>query len=626
MKNYEVTKDEVVCLLTQDDYYRRQRKWPLIIHSNIPKFRNITVSDDLFCIHTYNAHISLIALDKIIEEIGNFHPFTNDILIKFSGNLVACGGSICKSMIGAPVNNRRTDDIDFFFYDLDVHQANKMRIEIIEYMVTIWKSYVGKSVTRYSYQGPEETIMNDVKFYIQRNKYVTTLHVEESCSFERCPRVYMYQFIHRIYPDISSIIGGFDLSTSAVAYNGKEIYTTPLGAWSFKNKSIIIDMGRRSTSYEHRLRKYIKYGFNLIFPGLNRKIINRELVTTYNNRASYKFRAKIEEFAIENGYLLENHVNIKNIFSKINNNYEPEVDEYDQLAFYKIQKEKNILKCLILIFNDSHEENSLLNISIKQSNCNEYDWWNPNTYDEKGNCGNTDFYLNKLSDYGNDEKYLIARSDYSHNHMYYKHVPSANATRLRLNNLDGVVSMLYIDNHNNIKEKLINEVDNPNLGINDFVIELYKERLGFYIDYFQKYSIDYKLNYQQPHLIKSLGEFTSGLIYNNEHIEGRDLMIKNIRDNEKICKENLIGIKWITENPGRQWTSSINPIFKDPRDWYGKHYIPVLVGIPPEVESCLRLIRLERTQSYWSMLPKDMFDLILFYVLQAYTNQAWVYI
>jgi hypothetical protein len=94
----------------------------------------------------------------------------------------------------------------------------------------------------------------------------------------------MYQFIHRIYPDISSIIGGFDLSASAIAYNEKEIYTTPLGCWSLINKAIIIDMGRRSTSYEHRLKKYNRYGFRLIFPGLTKEIIDNELVKIYNNR------------------------------------------------------------------------------------------------------------------------------------------------------------------------------------------------------------------------------------------------------------------------------------------------------------------------------------------------------
>lgn len=127
-------------------------------------------------------------------------------------------------------------------------------------------------------------------------------------------------------------------------------------------------------------------------------------------------------------------------------------------------------------------------------------------------------------------------------------------------------------------------------------------------------------------LFKSFGLLSNEILNNEDYIKIRDLMIENINKNNKICKDNLTGIKWITENPGRQWTSSINPIFKDPRDWYGKHYIPVLIGIPPEVETCLRLMKLEKTKSYWSILPKEIFDLILYYILQRYANKAWKYI
>lgn len=94
-------------------------------------------------------------------------------------------------------------------------------------------------------------------------------------------------------------------------------------------------------------------------------------------------------------------------------------------------------------------------------------------------------------------------------------------------------------------------------------------------------------------------------------------------ENAKIQQNNLIGIKWITENPGRQWTSSINPIIEDPRNWYGKHYIPVKTGIPTEIESCLRLARL---RSIWNLLPDDIFNVILLYIMKNYADEAWKYI
>lgn len=93
-----------------------------------------------------------------------------------------------------------------------------------------------------------------------------------------------------------------------------------------------------------------------------------------------------------------------------------------------------------------------------------------------------------------------------------------------------------------------------------------------------------------------------------------------------ICQKNLVGIKWITTNPGRQWTSSLNPVYEDPREWYGKHYIPVLTGIPESIETCLRLARLQRTEAGFSMLPKEVFDIILLYIHKRYADDAWKYI
>ena len=623
-----ITKEEVISLLTQDDYYRRQRKWPLISYNEISGFCNRDVSRDLFSVNSKyknnkNYIKDLTPFEKITNEINSLHPFTNELLNKFQYNLVACGGSICKSIIA---HNRfytdyceSTDDIDFFFYDLDIYQANKMRVEIIEYMVSTWKFYVDKHVIRHDGYKSIQRKTESVKFYVQRNEYVTTLHVEELCDEYEHPKVYMYQFIHRIYPDISSIIGGFDLSASAVAYNGKEIYTTPLGAWSLINKSIIIDMGRRSTSYEHRLKKYNRYEFRLIFPGLNKEIIENGIIELYNDNNNKKFsifERKIKQLAKENGYFLHSDarggVELSEFFSRRN---DEDAKEHDSPIFHDIQKEKDVLPCLVLDVNDDNE------IYIRQSR-DGYDWYDPGSGSK---CDDKDYYLNKLSDYGANDKYLISISDYSHNHMYYKHVPSANVTRLSLNNLNSVVSMLYINDYENVKHKLINEVNNPNLGINDFVIELYKDKVNKEISKL-KYALDRDWHTRQPALIKCFGPFISEILNGEDYTEARDLMIENIKKNDKICKNNLTGIKWITENPGRQWTSSINPIFKNPRDWYGKHYIPVLIGIPPETETILRLMRLEKTKSIWVMLPKDIFDLLLSYILRAYADEALEYI
>jgi len=76
----------------------------------------------------------------------------------------------------------------------------------------------------------------------------------------------------------------------------------------------------------------------------------------------------------------------------------------------------------------------------------------------------------------------------------------------------------------------------------------------------------------------------------------------------ETAHENLTGINWRLTNPGTQWTSSINPIMENPRDWYGEHYVSFRLGCEP-VETCLRLMRLR--DGIWKNLPRDIFGFIV---------------
>ena len=122
-------------------------------------------------------------------------------------------GAIVKQIISYEIFNNK-EDIDLFIYDLTIEEANLLRIEIIEFLVNKW-------------------IGNNVKINVQRNEFTTTIYVYNPIvdhydrSYKPCD-TYVYQLIHRIYPTIDSIIGGFDISACMVAYDGTQLYTTPL--------------------------------------------------------------------------------------------------------------------------------------------------------------------------------------------------------------------------------------------------------------------------------------------------------------------------------------------------------------------------------------------------------------
>lgn len=76
-------------------------------------------------------------------------------------------------------------------------------------------------------------------------------------------------------------------------------------------------------------------------------------------------------------------------------------------------------------------------------------------------------------------------------------------------------------------------------------------------------------------------------------------------------------LEWITKNPGRQWTSSFQPIESNARSFYGKCYSPFVVGLPQDI-SC-ELYRLRKFHHGWAALPRSLYErIVLLYLLPYY--------
>jgi hypothetical protein len=83
------------------------------------------------------------------------------------------------------------------------------------------------------------------------------------------------QIIFRGYQTISEILHGFDVGPSAVGFDGANVYFTSLGKFSYERGCTIVDPSRRSTTYELRLVKYFRRGFDLICPHLNMQTLHQ---------------------------------------------------------------------------------------------------------------------------------------------------------------------------------------------------------------------------------------------------------------------------------------------------------------------------------------------------------------
>lgn len=531
MEEYKIiTREEVVSLLTQDYYYRKIQQWPLLTSDQFimetPKIK----IENMFGVFN-NSGKYFISLGDIISRIEDEHPFTQSLLLKFK-HIVACGGAIAAEF----THWNKSNDVDFFFYNVNIDKANKIRLKAIEFLIQCWSS---KS--------------NEIK--IIRNKLVTSVIIKSGY------RKYVYQFIHRIYPNINSILGGFDISACMVAYDGKELYATPLGAWSLKHKYIIADTKRRSTSYEYRLIKYYNRKFSLLFPGLTYDLVVDKL--TQDKNIIYN---KINDLA-DLHYLQKDF----SLPCLDNRRYDINLKLPSDfiLGIQNLSKEHG----LNIKFNDNIKLSYECSLTSVQKNANILPYFD--LYVDKSLSDKIYFSIDRKDqnkDLCSDYEYT---SDPDNDHF------------IKNNQFDKVCSLLNIK-AKDIMKQLLDDVCKPKLN---------------------------KLNIKTKDIMEKL----------LDDLEKPNLNIKS-DTNTYNCIQQLKGIQWITVNPGRQWTSSINPIIEDPREWYGKHYIPVNVGVPEEIESSLRLFRLERVDSYWKVLPKELFDYILFLLCKQYADDAWNFI
>lgn len=72
---------------------------------------------------------------------------------------------------------------------------------------------------------------------------------------------------------------------------------------------------------------------------------------------------------------------------------------------------------------------------------------------------------------------------------------------------------------------------------------------------------------------------------------------------------------WKVENPGSQYFGKFNPVIADPREWYGKDYYPLEVGI--NMEQFQALMDCIKNIEYMNIIPYDVFKIICEYWVVA---------
>ncbi|KAG8626930.1 hypothetical protein KVT40_005875 [Elsinoe batatas] len=186
----------------------------------------------------------------------NFSVFSESSLSEMDWSNVVCAGSAVVTCL-LPVPKKYTDskrsmreyyheniapasDVDLFLYDLTEEQAVE-KIKQIEKCV-------------------KDSILTET----------TTIRTKNAITIASQHPTRHVQIVLRIYKSISEILTGFDVDCSCAAYDGKDVYVSPRAIGAFMTQVNTIDLTRRSPSYENRLSKYSKRGFEVFWPNLER--------------------------------------------------------------------------------------------------------------------------------------------------------------------------------------------------------------------------------------------------------------------------------------------------------------------------------------------------------------------
>lgn len=236
-------------MLLVDWYERKMRNWPLHKYGEIAPLK--IKATNLPCLVTGSIYSTYADLDTedIIGRLHKCYPFAEWILNTFRGEVILAGGAVCRLIL----DSRKADsDADFFFVGCTKERIDQILRQVFTHLKT-----------------------NSKHFVALRNSKTTTFCVDSEGGY--CQRTMedqfengledRYQFIHsRSYPSTASVIGGFDVTVAACFTDGKDIWMTSMCAFSIRNRINILDPSRRSTTYESRLRKYSAAGISIVFP------------------------------------------------------------------------------------------------------------------------------------------------------------------------------------------------------------------------------------------------------------------------------------------------------------------------------------------------------------------------
>lgn len=234
--------------------------------------------------------------EEFVVECERKYPFLKGLDMS---NVALCGGFVRSILL-----KQKVKDFDFFFYDSINEYSYVSRFKkLLQDTISKVKEFdnnlkfgmfykpLYNVFELICYEDPTNHINNDftldnfdiydfmsLQHYLNRNNpnYDDYQTKNDSNYFEDnddkgIKMRYRFQYILCKYRSIEKILESFDMFPSKVAYDGKQVYFTEKSLRAYKYMINEINLDGGSELFKHRLNKYFKYGFSIVFPSNDRK-------------------------------------------------------------------------------------------------------------------------------------------------------------------------------------------------------------------------------------------------------------------------------------------------------------------------------------------------------------------
>jgi hypothetical protein len=504
-------------------------------------------------------------------------------------NFVVAGGAVGHLLVS---NDAYDGDVDFFVYGVDKETADLRARALVKALVANRKKLMEDANKQAP--PPQQQMMMGRGGYnaFAQPSYAASLGGSTSFDLKIIRNANglsvfidrrVYQIIFRIYASVSEIIHGFDIGSSAVAFDGKTVFFTSLSKLSYEFMINVVDTTRRSTTYEARLEKYLRRGFQIVLPhfdiaklrtdyhafGLQEIIMIPHLKVTYTKvsgnqivvQTFLRFGADNETKAQTTDYQLDDideynllYINMHHLLSdptKLYFFWEHEIDLDGKKKTKKGAKKQPKKKRRGDDDDDDDDDDG-------------EDGDGEDGDGEDG--GEDDDEAERIDEDGDDDDDDDGDDDAEED--------DSGKGRKRARRDRGAK-----------KKAAIEPVDDDNVAIDRFFAEppfLSTESVNFFYDTLRSKVFE-KKQLQVGALEKYVNVQDLSTIMRRIYIEKEDInaVLDDVFVRQRAHVLALLQqhasqprvFPWITTDPGTQLTSSINPIIAEPQDWYGTYYL-----------------------------------------------------